>query len=414
MIRITPNGHLHVAIVAAFLLSLVVAIAIPISRSAAAEDTGAPRISSSSFTEAIGLPAGPLTEALTTEALSGRSEGSFPREMMPLLAFSLIPEPLLSPAGTVVGGSLSGMSVFAKPHVTFSVHQDGLTTSYSSALATVGEALAEAGVTVGPSDVVYPGQNSAMTPGLHVFVDHAITVNLIVGGEEEAVQTQAATVGELLEEQQVDVQDSDKLSKKVSTRLRDGMTIRVTTIREAVEYIDEPIPFRTVYTHDSALNRGEQAVRQAGKMGHLTKEYLVRRVDGQETKSELLSETLTAPVDRIVAIGTRVPPATQFSAGPGEEISCAGGTLRVWATWYTAASAGGSGITRTGTGVYKGIIAVDPTVIPLGTQMYVPGYGFGIAADTGGAIKGNKIDLGYGANDVKDWHTGYADICIIG
>jgi 3D (Asp-Asp-Asp) domain-containing protein len=148
-------------------------------------------------------------------------------------------------------------------------------------------------------------------------------------------------------------------------------------------------------------------------VGHLTKEYRVSRVDGQETKSELISETVTAPVDRIVAIGTYVPPATQFSTGPDEEITCAGGTLRVWATWYTAASAGGSGTTRTGTGVYKGIIAVDPTVIPLGTQMYVPGYGFGIAADTGGAIKGNKIDLGYGENDVKDWRTGYADICII-
>ncbi len=95
-----------------------------------------------------------------------------------------------------------------------------------------------------------------------------------------------------------------------------------------------------------------------------------------------------------------------------EGLSCSR-TLNVYATWYTAASAGGSGVTATGTGVYKGIVAVDPRVIPLGTRMYIPGYGYGIAADTGGAVIGNHIDLGYGADDVKDWRTRWVDICIL-
>ncbi|EGD50148.1 3D domain-containing protein [Thermoanaerobacter ethanolicus JW 200] len=51
------------------------------------------------------------------------------------------------------------------------------------------------------------------------------------------------------------------------------------------------------------------------------------------------------------------------------------------------------GITATGTKATRGVIAVDPRVIPLGTRLYVEGYGFGIAADTGGAIKGDKIDV---------------------
>jgi len=393
---------------------LAIAIAIPISRSTAEEDSGQTRISPSTLADAFGLPAGPLTEALTNDALIGRSDSPYSQRVMPLLAVSLIPEPLLGAAGMLVGDSLSDMSLFTRPYITFSVHQDGLVTSYSSALPTVGDALAEAGVTIGPGDIVYPDPDNAMSQGLHVFVDHAITVNLVVSGVEKTVHTQATTVRELLEEQEVDVQKTDKVSKTPRSKLRNGMTIRVTTIREAVEYVDEPIPFGTVYQHDATLNRGEQVVKQAGKVGHLTREYLVKRVDGKETRSELISETLTAPVDRIVAIGTRVPPAQQISAAPGEEITCTDGTLHVWATWYTAASSGGSGITKTGTGVYKGIIAVDPTVIPLGTQMYVPGYGYGIAADTGGAIKGNKIDLGYGENDLKDWRTGYTDICIIG
>jgi 3D (Asp-Asp-Asp) domain-containing protein len=84
----------------------------------------------------------------------------------------------------------------------------------------------------------------------------------------------------------------------------------------------------------------------------------------------------------------------------------------VWATWYTSASAGGS-TTATGTGVYKGIVAVDPWVIPLGTRMYVPGYGYAIAADTGGGVRGNMIDLAYGDSDAYDWGSRWVDICIL-
>ena len=56
---------------------------------------------------------------------------------------------------------------------------------------------------------------------------------------------------------------------------------------------------------------------------------------------------------------------------------------------------------------------MDPRVIPLGTRMYIPGYGYGVAEDTGGAIIGNMIDLGYGAGDVKDWRSGWVAICIL-
>ena len=53
----------------------------------------------------------------------------------------------------------------------------------------------------------------------------------------------------------------------------------------------------------------------------------------------------------------------------------------------------GAGITATGVPAVRGIAAVDPDVIPLGTRLFIPGYGEAIAADTGGAIVGNKIDL---------------------
>lgn len=63
------------------------------------------------------------------------------------------------------------------------------------------------------------------------------------------------------------------------------------------------------------------------------------------------------------------------------------------ATAYTAAEGSGTGLTATGQPLQRGMVAVDPDVIPLGTQLYVEGYGYAVAADTGGAIVGNHIDL---------------------
>jgi 3D (Asp-Asp-Asp) domain-containing protein/peptidoglycan hydrolase CwlO-like protein len=76
--------------------------------------------------------------------------------------------------------------------------------------------------------------------------------------------------------------------------------------------------------------------------------------------------------------------ATASAPGPPKP----GGTLNVYATGYCL-----TGTTATGLPVGPGIVAVDPTVIPLGTRMSIPGYGDGVAADTGGAIKGNRIDV---------------------
>ena len=114
-----------------------------------------------------------------------------------------------------------------------------------------------------------------------------------------------------------------------------------------------------------------------------------------------------APTNEIVLVGMNIerPPAP-----PGEG-QCRS-NMAVWATYYTAVSAGGT-VTRTGTGVFKGIVATDPGVIPLGSRMYVPGYGYGVSADTGGGVIGAHIDLAYGANDVYDWGARHVEICLL-
>ncbi|MEK4298442.1 LysM peptidoglycan-binding domain-containing protein [Oceanobacillus sp. FSL W8-0428] len=93
--------------------------------------------------------------------------------------------------------------------------------------------------------------------------------------------------------------------------------------------------------------------------------------------------------------------SNEESASESEEQSSnespQGQTISVEATAYTAGCNGCSGVTATGVDLNADpnakVIAVDPSVIPLGSKVYVEGYGYATAADTGGAIQGNKIDL---------------------
>src|SRR5690606_14257941 len=119
------------------------------------------------------------------------------------------------------------------------------------------------------------------------------------------------------------------------------------------------------------------------------------------------------PGDKLVVSGgthISVPKAPAQSSTPAPAQSTApakttapapsaqsGKEMTVSATAYTAYCAGCSGITATGIDLRSNpnqkVIAVDPTVIPLGSTVWVEGYGTAIAGDTGGAIKGNKIDV---------------------
>jgi len=74
------------------------------------------------------------------------------------------------------------------------------------------------------------------------------------------------------------------------------------------------------------------------------------------------------------------------------------------ASAYSAYDPGNGNYTYGGTYLRKGIIAVDPTVIPLGTRVFIPGYGYAIADDIGGAIKGNRIDMAFAShNEAMDF-----------
>ena len=131
-----------------------------------------------------------------------------------------------------------------------------------------------------------------------------------------------------------------------------------------------------------------------GVAGPLTRAAIMRcqeahglTVDGICGEATYLVLSGGVPYDP-VALGIHEERAPQVSRGHGR-------ALYVAATAYSAFDPGNGNRTATGTLVRHGVIAVDPSVIPLGTRVFIPGYGEAVAEDIGHAISGNRIDIAF-------------------
>lgn len=421
----SASDRLHLAMVVTLVAVAVIAFALPLTRSTAGahDPAGAPAlVVADGLSATLYSQAQMVANALTQAAPTPTSQAPAPSQSLDRFpAAALVPRPLLTASiHVLLQGALAGpegqqsLIMQLQEPVRFTLYEEGFHSAVFSTRPTVGSALAALGVEYNLHDQIMPPPETHLTAGLHVFVQRAAVVILSVGADEPSrVYTHAETVAGVLAEQGVQLSEADRVTPDLSTRLRDGLVISMTVVNEIIEFEDTPIPFRTIYRNDLSLPQGEYAVVGEGVDGFVRREYSVVYENGEEISWRLLSEVLIPPTDRIVVQGTAVVVAAVVAPASLEGDPQCARALRVWATWYTAASAGGSGTTATGTSVRKGTVAVDPRVIPLGTRMYIPGYGYGTAEDTGGGIIGHIIDLGYGPDDVKDWRSGWVQICIL-
>ena len=140
--------------------------------------------------------------------------------------------------------------------------------------------------------------------------------------------------------------------------------------------------------------------------------YKRQRYENGIEVSREVEETVVVepPQNQIIAYGTNVVVRTiDTPDGPREYWR----VMRLYATSYHPAALGGDNITATGRVLQKGIVGVDRHIIPFGTELFVPGYGVGLAADTGPA-RGNGmwIDLGYSDEDYQHW-SHYTEVYIL-
>jgi uncharacterized protein YabE (DUF348 family)/3D (Asp-Asp-Asp) domain-containing protein len=281
----------------------------------------------------------------------------------------------------------------------------------STSRPTVGQALREAGIVLGPGDRVTPAIDEPVGAGARIEVAHAMAVTIALPEEDKALYTFAATVGELLAEADVTLGEGAVAVPDVGTPVTPGLSVHIVVLSASNEIEREFIESDTVYRTDESLGPGETRT-EPGQDGALVRRYEVAYSNGVEAGRSLVEEYYDPePVDTVIYY----PPQRDAAAdAPGD----CGRAINVYATYYTPASAGrppsdpNYGRTATGVLVTYGVVAVDPTVIPLGTRMFIPGYGHAIAADTGGAVKGYIIDLGYPDGVAVDWRPRWLDICL--
>jgi len=160
---------------------------------------------------------------------------------------------------------------------------------------------------------------------------------------------------------------------------------------DPAEYVSkletEPIRYEVQFVPSRTLAPGRAEKVQDGVDGEVKRMVQYTLLDGKVIEKAVLWETRTEPRPAIIRYGAH---NTEMTRGYTRSK-----VLAMEATAYCACSLCGSGSGKTALGIQarQGVVAVDPSVIPLNTIVYVEGYGLAIAADTGGALKGNRIDL---------------------
>lgn len=299
--------------------------------------------------------------------------------------------------------------------VPITVVEDGREINLHSTATTLGDALREAGIKLGPADRVYPSPSTPVRAGMHVSIDHATTFTLQIGSISRTFFTHQTTLEDALAEVGLTFGPEDRVEPPLTAVVSDGLQARVIRVTGRPFLETEVIPHITVFEPDDTLH-GTQTRRITGSDGVLVTEYRIVIEDGVEVEKTFVKQYQDPePRNTVIYYAASALNSTTFAPADHQVTK----VMRMWGTWYNAASSGkpathpAYGITRSGVPLTKGIVAVDMSVIPLGTRLYVPGYGFAIAGDTGGGIIGDMIDMGYPDGVEVDWITGWTDVYIL-
>ncbi len=226
-----------------------------------------------------------------------------------------------------------------------------------------------------------------------------VSVTLINRGEVSTTEFFPVECEEFLKYNGIVLSDNDTLNVPRDTIIYDNMVVNVNTVEYVTETETEIVPFDVIETPSQTVPKGTKEITQQGVDGKARRSYISKYVNGVRTERAMYEEVvLEESVPQIEAVGV------------GGVITAKDGTQYNYthykvmeATAYTYIPGLTHTTTATGAKLRKGIVAVDPRVIPMHTRMFITSslgeYGVGQAEDTGGAIKGNIVDLAFATYD---------------
>lgn len=270
---------------------------------------------------------------------------------------------------------------------------------------TVGGVLESKNIILLENDIVEPSLETPLVSGMVVTVNRAADVSISVDGQVLALRTQCRTVDGLLKEAAVELGPEDEVSPARDEAVTRGMNVVVSRIVNKTESQEAVLSFETDTKYTVNLPQGATRIAQEGREGSERQIWNIKYKDGIEVARQLVSrETILTPVNKLVMVGS------------GMVVSRGGNDIRyseavdMLASAYTYTGYN----TSCGVAPYYGVAAVDPNYIPLGTELYVEGYGYATALDVGSSIKGNRIDLFFESyNEAMSWGVRNVKVYII-
>lgn len=260
---------------------------------------------------------------------------------------------------------------------------------------TVGDFLEKEGIVLKNKDLVSPSLDKEIDKDMKIVISSPKSYHIKDGKKTIIAEASGYTVADVLDNLDIKLNKLDRVSLPLDEIAKEGMEIRID--RVVVENLENKIeiPFETESRENKDMFEGEKKVITKGEVGQKTESLKNTYVNGVlETTEVLKSEITKDPVKEVVEVGTK-----KGTVAPNGK-----NAKRVIVMQATAYDPTAGSKTAMGTRARVGAVAVDPKVIPLGSKLYIESmdgfasYGYATAEDTGGAIKGNRIDLFYNSN----------------
>ena len=277
--------------------------------------------------------------------------------------------------------------------VEIKIDYNGEHRSVSLAKGTVADVLERTGITPAYDEVVEPALSTPIAENLTVKIYKGKKLSITADGKTDSVYVPNGNVCDVLTELGYKLSDDDILNVDRNSNIEDADKIVIKRVTYKNEAETQSVDFETVKKNSKDVELGKTKVQTEGKKGEALVTKKCKYIDGKKVSSETVDTKITKePVDKVVLMGTKGSnvsnPAGTFTDMNGNIVAYSS-VVTGSGTAYTAPA---GSLTATGVTAYHGGVAVNPSIIPYGSKLYIVStdgsfvYGYATAVDTGGAL----------------------------